>query len=295
MSRLRRLAVSVPGLKPAYQWLRGLGGLGTWAVQLAEMSRQLEGFGRQVDLLDRDFRRRLEADIPVAPSLTLTVDRIAQASVPDEGIDSEAVYLAFEDRFYDTGIVAEKQTIYVPYLVSMLETHGAGRIVDLGCGRGEFLKILRDAGIAASGVEINRLEVQTLLGEGYDVELNDINTYLTACDDGSLAAIVALQIIEHFDVAYLRQFLELAARKLRRVGATLIIETQNSRCLSVPGGFHDDLTHVRLYPADTIRFYLSQLGFNSFDVVYTSPCGLEYRIPGVPECNYLDYGLVAQR
>ena len=125
--------------------------------------------------------------------------------------------------------------------------------------------------------------------------LADACEYLERCDDDSVAALVILQVVEHVAPDYLTRLLELAGRKLRRVGAVLVIETPNPRCVQVHGSYFSDLTHVRLYPAETLRFFLSRQGFSDFDLVYTSPCSVEYRIPGAPECNYLDYGLVARR
>ncbi len=181
--------------------------------------------------------------------------------------------------------MAQKQTVYLPYLETLLAEGSDARVVDLGCGRGEFLRILRASGIEAVGVEINRQEVENLRQDGFNVVLEDANGYLSSCEDESLAALATLQVVEHVEVGYLRDLLDLAARKLRPVKAAFIVETPNPRCLAVHGTFFNDLTHVRLYPADTLRFYLSQLGFTEFEVVYTSPCPVEYRIPERPNAT----------
>src|SRR4051794_3588483 len=137
----------------------------------------------------------------------------AQAALPD--------YFAFEAKMRgSTADVRDRQRPYVD------DFRDAAPVLDVGCGRGELLGLLRDAGIEAKGVDADADMVAYARGEGLDVEQADAVAYLERLPDGSLGGIFMAQVVEHLPPAALSRMLGLAAAKLRP-GGLLLAETIN--------------------------------------------------------------------
>ena len=99
--------------------------------------------------------------------------------------ESDGVYLAFEDWFRGPEAeIAERFTAYVPLF------RGRSDVLDLGCGRGEFLGVMREAGISARGVDIDPAMVQRTRQRGFDVMEGDAVSYLEGLQDDALGAIL---------------------------------------------------------------------------------------------------------
>jgi 2-polyprenyl-3-methyl-5-hydroxy-6-metoxy-1,4-benzoquinol methylase len=114
--------------------------------------------------------------------------------------------------------IRERQRPYV----ELLRTEGP--VLDVGCGRGELLTLLRDAGVEARGIDADADMVAFARGEGLNVEQVDLLDALASVPEESLGAVTALQVVEHLPPAALVRFLELALRALRP-GGLLVAET----------------------------------------------------------------------
>ncbi len=175
-------------------------------------------------------------------------------------------YVGFEDQF--RGSVDEiraRFADYVPYF------EGASDVLDIGCGRGEFLQLLRERGVKARGVDVNHEMVETCRSHGLEVIEGDGFEYLASLADGSLGGLFAAQVVEHLDPGRLIRLLEVAFSKLRP-GARIVLETINPACWAA---FFDsyirDLTHVRPVHPETLRYLLQASGFQSVDIRYRAP------------------------
>ena len=162
-------------------------------------------------------------------------------SVPTSRLTTHERYALFEAAFYDSTIVAAKQRVYVPYL----ERELARRLpfLDLGCGRGEFLRILRDEGIASVGVDRNPVGLAALRADGFTVVECDLVEFLET-DGRMYAGASALQVAEHLAPERLDRMLALVAQRLAP-GAPLIVETPNPLSPFALARFHSDPTHAR--------------------------------------------------
>jgi SAM-dependent methyltransferase len=161
------------------------------------------------------------------------------AAVRDVGEQGEADgdYVAFEQLFRGPAErVAELQR---PYL-TLLADHQP--VLDIGCGRGEFLTLLAGEGIAARGVDSDAGMVARCRALGLDVELGDANEHLCGLADRSLGTIFSAQVIEHLPHEQLRRLLELSLKKLVP-GGLFIAETVNPHRISSLKTFWVDLTH----------------------------------------------------
>lgn len=166
-----------------------------------------------------------------APVGEVTGYRVAAAAI------AESPYTAFEDLFRGPADrVAELQRPYVD-LVSSRQP-----VLDIGCGRGEFLDLLRSEGIEARGIDTDAGMVKRCQAQGLPAEQADANDYLENLRDAALGAIFCAQVIEHLPVGELRRLLALSVRKLRP-GGVFIAETVNPHSPPALKTFWVDLTH----------------------------------------------------
>jgi SAM-dependent methyltransferase len=194
-------------------------------------------------------------------------------------VDS-VTYVGFEDQFRGSQAeIRRRVEDYVPILAAA-DVAAAG-IVDIGCGRGELLAALKEQGVKARGVDTNAAMVELSRGRGLDVEVGDALSYLERQADASIGGLVAVQVVEHFEPAYLMRFLEAAHHKMRP-GAPLILETINPACwMAFFETYLRDLTHQRPLHPDTLRYVVESSGFSAVDVQFRSPVGEGDRLPRV--------------
>ncbi|PZS00295.1 MAG: hypothetical protein DLM67_01895, partial [Candidatus Nephthysia bennettiae] len=172
----------------------------------------------------------------------------------------DAFYEAHQERFRGSReFVRRRLEIYLPQVQSVA---GADHpVVDLGPGRGEWLALLRDRGIAAYGVDVNSSFVAGAAEIGLDVRHQDAVEHLRSLPDGSLAAVTAFHLVEHLSPAALIELVDNALRALRP-GGLLILETPNPLNLKVgAASFHLDPTHVRPIHPLFLEFVLENRGF----------------------------------
>lgn len=160
-----------------------------------------------------------------------------RAAVSAERGDADGDYVAFEQLFRGPAErVAEFQR---PYL-TLVRDHEP--VLDIGCGRGEFLTLLAGEGIAARGVDSDAGMIARCRALGLDIAHGDANEHLAGLPDGSLGTIFSAQVIEHLPHEQLRRLLELSLRKLAP-GGLFIAETVNPHRISSLKTFWVDLTH----------------------------------------------------
>jgi len=237
---------------------------------VAELRTQVGALQRAVQSLSRSVH-------PGTPALgtpalgTLAPGTLAPApstAAPStQHPDQDPLYVAFEDQFRGSAdAVSEKLRTYVPVFRS-----ASGPVVDLGCGRGEMLAVLKAAGVTARGVDANGDMAAIARERGLDATHGDALAYLQALDDESIAGIVATQVIEHLEPPYLARLLSTASQKMQR-GAPIVLETINPACwLAFFSSYIRDLTHVRPVHPDTLQYLLRASGFSEVTIAYSSP------------------------
>ena len=193
---------------------------------------------------------------------------------PPEGVrpQPELDYFAFEARM--RGSTADVRARQEPYVDDF---RVAAPVLDLGCGRGEFLGLLRDAGIEARGVDRDADMVAFSRADGLAVEQGDAVTYLETLEDGSLGGIFAAQLVEHLRPPVLVRLLELTAAKLRP-GGVLVAETVNPLALGALKNYFADLTHAQPLVPETLVLLARQAGFSRVDVRFLNEPPPEERL-----------------
>jgi SAM-dependent methyltransferase len=235
--------------------------------------------------------RRGGAGVAAAPPATVAAQPAA-AALPD--------YFAFESRMRGSvEAIRERQRRYVE------DFRGAAPVLDVGCGRGELLELLREAGIEARGIDADADMVAYARGEGLDVEQADLVAYLERLEDGSLGGIFMGQVVEHLPPGVLVRSLELAARKLRP-GGLLVAETINPLSPLALRHYFADLTHAQPLVPETLELLARQSGFAETEVRYLNEPAEQLTEPDDPviaanvrrlnELLFapLDYALVAR-
>jgi SAM-dependent methyltransferase len=209
---------------------------------------------RAVELEERLTRLERRERAPAAATPAAPPVAPAPAVVPD--------YFAFESRMRgSTEIIRDRQRPYVD------DFREAAPVLDVGCGRGEFLALLREAGIEARGVDLNADMVAYARGEGLDVEQADAVEHLHELEDGSLGGVFAAQLVEHLPAPTLVRLLELAAAKLRP-GGVLVAETINPLSPLALRNYYADLTHAQPLVPETLELLARQAGFGSVELRY---------------------------
>lgn len=177
-------------------------------------------------------------------------------------------YVRFENRFRGSASEIRKQQ--TAFLDDFPE---GGRILDLGCGRGEFLELLAEKGYQPEGVDLNAEMINLCRDKGLSAERADLLEHLAGRPDGSLDGIFSSQVVEHLPPSALRRLIELAFAKLRP-NRSLVIETVNP--LSVFALVHIyflDMTHRMPVHPQALRFLMEAAGF--CDVAVRSGAELE--------------------
>ncbi len=183
-------------------------------------------------------------------------------------------YLRFEDRFRgDDFTIINRLEKYLKYLKNK------EGVFEIGCGRGEFLNILKRENIKAFGVDTNAAMVELCKKKGLDAEVGDGIKVLSQQKDNSLGAVAAIQVVEHLSLYELRQLVDEAYNKLKNDGV-IIIETVNPLALGVfCYGFYIDPTHTQPVHPALMKFMLEDAGFKVDEVQFDEYFPEEYHIP----------------
>jgi SAM-dependent methyltransferase len=229
---------------------------------LRTTQRKLSG---EIDRLHAELRHaRTELSLQ-----SRNIDRMTPVQPQPAPSDShllDALYAALEDRFRGARADIKKQ--FEHYLQYVGE---AAPVIDLGCGRGEWLEILNEAGIAARGVDTNVVQVEFCRSRGLEVIEGDFIAYLQSLDNESAGAITGFHIIEHLSIENLVRLLNESLRVLKP-GGVVIFETPNPENVLVGSNFfYLDPTHHHPLPGELMEFLLQNRGFHPVKILNLHP------------------------
>lgn len=232
----------------------------------------------------------LEVVPPPLAARALALRSLAPDTVID-ALPGDERYALFESVFYDPAAVLAKQRVYLPYIDRRLTE--SAPFLDLGCGRGEFLHILRDDGIRALGVDINGACVAALRDGGFDVVHEDLVAFLER-DRNAYAGASLLQVAEHLTFGQLERVLALLRDRIV-AGGLLIVETPNPLSPFALGVFHTDPTHIAPLPPEATRYAIEAAGFSDARILYQARIPLDQFAGPDPRAYYADYAIIATR
>lgn len=207
--------------------------------------------------------------------------RSAETALPAAGTPAPAApagidYFQIERHFRGTEEeIRERQRFYVPFF------QGRQNVLDIACGRGEFLELMRHANVNARGVDLDSDMAGRCLEKGLSVTQADVFRFLENIPNGSLDGIFCSQFVEHLKPeAYVRLLMQ-CGEKLA-VSGILAVETQNPECLAIfSQSFYLDPTHVQPIPPALLRVLFAEAGMDGVTTHYLSPGSAA--LPVIPE------------
>lgn len=181
----------------------------------------------------------------------------------------DAFYSSFEEHFRGSREeIMKRLEVYLPVL---REANVTEDVLDIGCGRGEWLEVLKSEGVKARGLDSNRVQVDWCRERGLEVEEADALKQLRALPDASLNAVTAFHVVEHLEFETLLALLYEIIRVLRP-GGLVIFETPNPENVSVANhNFYVDPTHKNPLPIPMMKFLLESRGLDRVEVIKLHP------------------------
>jgi 2-polyprenyl-3-methyl-5-hydroxy-6-metoxy-1,4-benzoquinol methylase len=202
------------------------------------------------------------------PSALVTTDDLGRPAIGyRDNPGTSDVTAGFQDVFRGPeGFIRDRQRFYVELV------RDQSPVVDVGCGRGEFLDLCKEVGIDAVGVDLDAAMVERCRHKGHRAEVADAAEYLESQLQRSLGAVFSAQVVEHVDEPTLLRWL-VASRRALRGGGVFIAETVNPHCINAFKTFWVDLTHhVPIFP-ETLVTLCRLTGFASAYVVFPNGTG----------------------
>jgi 2-polyprenyl-3-methyl-5-hydroxy-6-metoxy-1,4-benzoquinol methylase len=249
------------------------------AINIANRLNRIEEAAEEEEQRDRERDNRIAQltrgshEVRRDSQPERTPAAVITQSAPNTGYDFDAdrFYTEFEGYFRGTREdIRERQKIYLPYLGHITAGSDA-RVLDIGCGRGEWLELMKTQGIRATGIDLNGEMVATCREHGLDAEHADAVAWLRSQPEGSLAAVTGFHIIEHLPFDQLIAMFDAALRALRPDGV-IIFETPNPENVSVGScSFYYDPTHHHPIAPAVAEFVARQRGFARAEILRTNP------------------------
>lgn len=225
-------------------------------------------------------------DAPVSNALVsegeaLAPQTVQSVPVSDENRYESIDYFDFENHFRGSREhIKKSQEMYLPYF------ENRQNVVDLGCGRGEFVELLLDNKIGVTGVDMYEPYVEFMKMHGLPAVYDDAVSYLKKQD--KVDGIFVGQVVEHISVEQIIELCKTAYEKLDD-GAYLIMETPNPRSLAIfTNFFYVDPSHQRPVHPFTLEYLVKKAGFTSVEIMYTENSKVPFSIPKLKE-NDPDY------
>ena len=201
-----------------------------------------------------------DAGVPAAAPVSGAVP------APAPAVSAALDYGRFAERFRGTPEeIRKSQEFYVPIF------RGRENVLDIGCGRGEILELMRENDIPAQGIDLSPESVEQCRQKGLKAETADLFVWLAAQPDGEFDGIISSQVIEHIAPDRVPEMIRLCGQKLRR-GGILALETPNPECLAIFATyFYLDPTHTRPMPSQYVQFCMEEAGFAGVEIHTLAP------------------------
>jgi 2-polyprenyl-3-methyl-5-hydroxy-6-metoxy-1,4-benzoquinol methylase len=249
---------------------------------LGSRVRALEGerFEERIGRLERAWRSK-EAETPrpaaeaapAQPQASRAIERAPAASARSAEPLFHFDYYWFESIHRgDRALIKRRQQPYLAFF------EGCESVLDIGCGRGEFLERMAEKGIRGYGIDIEADSVQFCTDSGLQARQAEALEHLSGLEDDRLDGVFISQVAEHLTPSDLIELVGLAYNKMRP-GGHIVVETPNPQCLLIFASFfYADLSHVQPIHPETMRFLLLSAGYKDVEIKLTNPVPRNQRL-----------------
>jgi 2-polyprenyl-3-methyl-5-hydroxy-6-metoxy-1,4-benzoquinol methylase len=266
------------------------------------VGRQTQGALEQVQAFAQPVHAALEAitaalqeldraiNVDIAQSLGSLYERqaaqervLSAAGFTDRRVRNIDFQPWYSSERFDEAFRGSREEMQKRYRDLAQRLVGYDPVLDVGCGRGEFLELLIGSGVDARGVDLDGDLVKSAVESGLPVEEEDALRYLRSFDDKALGGVTLIQVIEHFSAQEIVDFVAMTADKVRP-GGRVFVETVNPQSLYVfAHAFFLDPTHMRPVHPAYLAFLFREAGFATVDIEWRSPPPAEDVLATAPE------------
>jgi 2-polyprenyl-3-methyl-5-hydroxy-6-metoxy-1,4-benzoquinol methylase len=258
---------------------------------VAMIFKTLEWRVDQLDAQYKDANMLMKRFLDLKENLTQLTALLEEKKMPTPGQVGKILqpledwrYTGFENRFRGSEDAVKIQLEeYLPFFKK------GKKVVDLGCGRGEFLELLKSKWIDSEGIDVNEQMVSICQDKGLTCRKGDILEKLAEYENGELGGIFSSQVIEHLSPLYLKRVLEVAFVKLEP-SAPVVLETINpTSVFALVQIYHLDISHKQPIHPQALKYLLESSGFEDVKIQYSAPLDEEMlkTLPGADEQSSL--------
>jgi len=270
-SSLKQWLLALPVLGPVFRILAAIKNSNNTLKRALELEQRFEQLNNNFTERQLDFKLNIARALARKQNIDST--HIAMSSQQPLDNDLNDLYIAFENQFRGTADeIKQQQVKYLPFLSAIAQNISEPlKVLDIGCGRGEWLRLLSEHNYESEGVDLSHTMVDLCLLEGFKATQGDAIAYLENKDDNSVHVITAFHVVEHLPFEHMVRLFDQCLRVLKP-GGKIIFETPNPENLTVSGySFYLDPTHKNPIPPITLEFIARQRGYSQIDIYRYNP------------------------
>ena len=270
-SSLKQWLLALPFLGPVLRILAAIKNSNNTLKRTLELEQRFEQLNNNFTERQLDFKLNIARALARKQNIDST--HIAMSSQQPLDNDLNDLYIAFENQFRGTADeIKQQQVKYLPFLSAIAQNISEPlKVLDIGCGRGEWLRLLSEHNYESEGVDLSHTMVDLCLLEGFKATQGDAIAYLENKDDNSVHVITAFHVVEHLPFEHMVRLFDQCLRVLKP-GGKIIFETPNPENLTVSGySFYLDPTHKNPIPPITLEFIARQRGYSQINIYRYNP------------------------
>jgi len=252
-------------------------------LKLEQQDIEIEKLNNMVDYMKNSLVKLGQRIKGITKGAVKSVEKISRDKLQDLtdeiSYDLDALYVFLEDNLRgNRKEIKERFQIYIPIIKEANVGMKNSPILDIGCGRGEWLELLKEADLHARGLDSNKVMVKICKERGLDVTESKVLSFIENVSDNSLGAVTGFHLIEHYGFDFLIKLLDEILRVLKP-GGLVILETPNPNNVLVGScSFYLDPTHNKPIPSSLIKLVLESRGFSKVRVMNINPFKDDFKI-----------------